>query len=66
MQTDINREWWKMKVYNEVSNYLKYPNTANKQQLHSVLLEYEVIFNRLSNIDDVASLDNMELSMNNY
>ena len=66
MQTDINREWWKIKIYNEISNYLRHPSSNSKQQLDIALLEYEQIFRRLATANDVANLDNMELSMNDF
>ena len=66
MQTDINREWWKRKVYTEISNYLRHPNTSSRRQLDSALLEYEKIFSRLTLSSDVNTLNAMELSMNEF
>jgi hypothetical protein len=65
MQTQFNREWWKMKAYNALADYLKHPNDDRKQQLHTTLAQYEQMFNRLQgNTDTTSPFPDMELSMN--
>jgi len=63
MQVESNPEWWKIKVYNEVSEFLKHPSNARKRQLQTALIEYEEIFNHLSH-NDTDNYTDMELSMN--
>lgn len=65
MQTEISREWWKIKVYNEVSEFLKHPCANRKQQLQTVLAEYEDIFTH-SGDSNTSCFNEMELTMNNY
>ncbi|MGD8567553.1 MAG: hypothetical protein PVJ39_05675 [Gammaproteobacteria bacterium] len=67
MQTQFNREWWKMKAYNALAAYLKHPNDNRKQQLHTALAQYEQMFNRSQgNTGTTAAFPDMELSMNEY
>ena len=63
MQTANNREWWKIKVYNQVSEYLKHPNHHRKQQLQAALVEYEEVFNSLATAEAGKYID-FEASMN--
>ena len=67
MHTEFNREWWKMKVYNEISEYLKHPTDDHKLRLARALAEYEQIFTRLADsANDSSRFISMELSMNEY
>lgn len=63
MQVENNREWWRIKVYNQVSEFLKHPNHSRKQQLQTALIEYEEIFNSTANNDPGNYVD-LEASMN--
>jgi len=63
MHIESNREWWKIKVYNEVSEYLKHPSNARKQQLQTVLIEYEQVFKHVASTETGKYAD-MELAMN--
>ncbi len=63
MAIQNNREWWKVKVYNEVSAYLRYPNFDRKQQLQSILIEYEKIFRQSGDIENNQFSD-LEITMN--
>jgi len=63
MNIQTNEEWWKMKVYNEVSRFLKHPNQDQRQNLQTALLEYEEIFNRLL-AKEVNAFNELEVSMN--
>lgn len=63
MQVESNREWWKIKVYNEVSEYLKHPSNARKQQLQTLLSVYAETHNQSTNTETVTYTE-MELSMN--
>ena len=65
MAIPSNNEWWKIKVYNEVSAYLRHPNAAHKQNLQKVINEYETIFGQ-SNNDDSGQYSELEISMNGY
>jgi len=63
MHIQTNEEWWKMKVYNEVSQFLKHPNQDQKRNLQTALLKYEEIFNRILSTD-VNAFNDLEVSMN--
>jgi len=63
MQGENSREWWKIKVYNEVSEFLKHLSNARKLQLQTALIEYEQMFNCLSSAE-TGKHSEMELSMN--
>ena len=63
MHVDASHEWWKIKVYNEVAEFLKHPSIARKQQLDIVLSNYEEMFNHAGNISR-NSFSEMELTMN--
>ena len=63
MNVESNREWWKIKVYNEVSEFLKHPSNARKQQLQTVLSVYADMHN-LSTSAETTVYTDMELSMN--
>ena len=65
MKNEISREWWKIKVYNEVSEYLKYPSAMRKLQLQTALAEYEKMFNQLNDINNNC-FHEMELTMNHF
>ncbi|MGD8560785.1 MAG: hypothetical protein PVF34_11260 [Gammaproteobacteria bacterium] len=67
MQTEYNREWWKMKVYDRLSEYLKHPSDSHRQQLNSALAEYEMMFAQFTgNSNEATCFSDMELSMNEY
>lgn len=67
MQSHFNREWWKMKAYNALADYLKHPNDDHIQQLHAALAHYEQMFNRIpGNADATPPFPDMDLSMNGY
>jgi hypothetical protein len=63
MHIESYRDWWKIKVYNEVSEYLKHPSNARKQQLQTVLVEYEQVFKHVTSSETDKYTD-MELAMN--
>ena len=63
MQVESNREWWKIKVYNEVSEFLKHPSSTRKQQLQTALSVYTEMHNQSAS-SETATYAEMELSMN--
>ncbi|WP_455201612.1 hypothetical protein [Kaarinaea lacus] len=63
MLVESNREWWKIKVYNEVSEYLRHPSNARKQQLQTLLTVYAEMHNQ-SLDSETVTYSEMELSMN--
>ncbi|WP_455223264.1 hypothetical protein [Kaarinaea lacus] len=63
MYIDTSHEWWKIKVYNEVAEFLKHPSIARKQQLNVVLTTYEEMFNHSAHTGR-DSFSEMELTMN--
>jgi hypothetical protein len=65
MQTDVSLEWLKIKVYNEITAYLKYPSAVRKHQLYAALADYEAVF-KVSGNSDTKGLNDMELAMNHY
>lgn len=65
MHVQVNQEWLKIKVYNEVAEFLKHPCVDRKLQLQRLLAEYENIFIQLGG-NNTSDFTDMEISMNNY
>jgi len=63
MHANVSHEWWKIKVYNEVAEFLKHPSLARKMQLDLALNTYEEIFKH-STGSAGSSFSEMELAMN--
>lgn len=63
MNIETNHEWWKIKVYNEVTEFLRHPSLTRKRQLDFLLTEYEEQFNQSTNSTSNC-FSEMELTMN--
>ena len=63
MNIEINHEWWKIKVYNEVTEFLRHPSLTRKRQLDFLLTEYEEQFSPSTNSTSNC-FSEMELTMN--
>lgn len=63
MNIETNHEWWKIKVYNEVTEFLRHPSLTRKRQLDFLLTEYEEQFSQSTNSTSNC-FSEMELTMN--
>lgn len=63
MNIEISHEWWKIKVYNEVTEFLRHPSLFRKRQLDILLTEYEELFSQSTNSAHNC-FNEMELAMN--
>jgi len=63
MYVDGGHEWWKIKVYSELAEFLKHPSPTRKRQLDMTLITYEELFNHSARTDGNC-FSEMELTMN--
>jgi hypothetical protein len=63
MNIEISHEWWKIRVYNEVAEFLRHFSLTRKRQLDILLTEDEVLFSQSTNSAHNC-FSEMELAMN--